>query len=174
MCFYQWPPAGQLRSWTERSIVLSHSAAVVLVEPPTVHGLKNKIRFTRSMCTNSSFPTATEPVPLCLSDTNRSCASSEASVYRPGSSRRQIGLALFRLPCIRRCPRVFYLINTTISSRLRKATEPKQPRFVTQRGQTRNVIPHRLRNERSMLLAGKMAPRPPLGVGRSSTSIRRP
>jgi hypothetical protein len=45
---------------------------------------------SRSMCTNTSFPTATESVPLCLSDTDRSCASTDASMCRPVSSHRQI------------------------------------------------------------------------------------
>jgi hypothetical protein len=45
---------------------------------------------SRSMCINTSFPTATEPVPLCLSDTDRSCTSADALVCRPVSSHRQI------------------------------------------------------------------------------------
>lgn len=113
---------------------------------------------SRSMCTSSWFSNATESVPLCLSDTNRSCAGVKASVCRPAPSHRQIGLALYRLPCIRRFSLCGYLIKSKSSSRPRKATEPKQPRFVTQRRQTRNVIPHRLRGERSMLVAGWTAP----------------
>jgi hypothetical protein len=128
---------------------------------------------SRSMCANTSFSTAKESVPLGLSDTDRSCASTDALVCRPGPSHRQIRSAWHssHLPRTAASPSCLSDKHGDLVAS-EKSDGVKKPRFVTQRGQTRNVIPPRLRNERSMLLAGKMAPRPPLGLGRSSRPIR--